>query len=105
MSRVYLGNQTRDDGTTGANLRTGFPTYQGPNTWFLWHTIAARLAEIEDRCDPGDTDSLLVTAKNMIAYFGLTHPCPYCRHHFMMRVSRNDMRWRDLGPLNDVMRD
>ena len=39
-SRVYLGEAARDDGTVGGTLRNGFPTYQGPAVWYLWHSVS-----------------------------------------------------------------
>ena len=42
------------------------------------------------------------TVKIMVGYFGLTHPCPYCRYDFLSWVSRNDARWEDLGQNNEV---
>ena len=50
-------------------------------------------------------DKLLSTITQMVLYFGLTHPCPYCRYHFMARVSRNDQHWQQLGDINEVTRD
>ena len=50
-------------------------------------------------------DKLLSTITQMVLYFGLTHPCPYCRYHFMARVSRNDQHWQQLGDINEVKRD
>ena len=81
-------------------MRTGFPTYMGPSVWFLWHTIAARYAGLEQQCgmDASSAAKILSNIKVMIGYFGLTHPCPYCRYHFTLRVSRNDQHWRELPP-------
>ena len=88
---MYLGEEPRPDGELGGAMRTGFPTYQGPSVWFLFHTIAARVADIENTCDSVDLAMrTLSTVKKLVAFFGLTHPCPYCRYHFMTRVSRND---------------
>ena len=96
-ARMYLGEEPRPDGRMRGAMRTGFPTYQGPTVWFLWHIIAARVADIENRCDGVDLTMTLSTVKTLVGYFGLTHPCPYCRYHFMTRVSRNDADWRMLN--------
>jgi Zn ribbon nucleic-acid-binding protein len=49
-SRVYIGKKDRPDGTSGLNLRGGYPTYQGPAIWYLWHSFASRLTELERSC-------------------------------------------------------
>ena len=85
LSRTYLLR----------HMRTGVPTYMGPSVWYLWHTIAARYADLEQQCGV-DMTEVLSNIKVMIGYFGLTHPCPYCRYHFTLRVSRNDQHWREL---------
>lgn len=48
---------------------------------------------------------ILTTVTNTVLYFGLTHPCPYSRYHFMNRVSRNDADWNELGDINQLTRD
>jgi hypothetical protein len=99
-------------------VRSGFPTYQGPATWYLWHTIAARYAQVQDKCYgpnnstdvdgfPKGNDHVLASKvlplfKRYLAYYGTTHPCPYCREHFQSRVSRNDMDWRAFGLTNTM---
>ena len=40
---------------------------------------------------------MLFTVKTMVGDFGLTHPCPYCRYHFLNPVSRSDADWQDVG--------
>ena len=76
--------------------RTGYNTYQGPATWGLWHAIAGRITNIEDNCfDKKYPVNIFNQVKaifvSMIAYYAPVGPCPYCREHFMSRVSRNDM--------------
>jgi len=98
---VNEGLHPRLDGTQGGTIRTGFPTYQGPAIWFLFHTIAARLYEIDQTCSSEQFSSsantkLVDTVRTLVGYFGLTGPCPYCRYHLMQRVSRNDMNWTSL---------
>ena len=34
----------------GGALRTGFPTYSGPAAWKVLHTLAARVAEVQEQC-------------------------------------------------------
>uniref|UniRef100_A0A7S3W1Z1 Thiol oxidase n=1 Tax=Emiliania huxleyi TaxID=2903 RepID=A0A7S3W1Z1_EMIHU len=105
-------------------LRVGVPHYQGPPTWLLWHTIAARAAELQRSCDPPLASAAVAELtkapcshvnrassqpaplgqaefKRMLAFYALSHPCPQCREHFISRVSRNDRDWRALrkGPL------
>lgn len=58
-------------------IRAGQPGYQGPSIWYLWHTIAARVAELETKCDVDSSDmedKILPNIKLMIGYFALTHP-------------------------------
>lgn len=90
-ARVYIGEAPRPDGTYGSSLRVGGPAYQGPAIWYLFHTIAARFYHLESQCSKDDIGmgKILSTITNTVLYFGLTHPCPYCRYHFMNRVSRN----------------
>jgi hypothetical protein len=113
LARVYLGKEDRLDGTSGSNLRVGVPFYQGPAIWYLWHSFASRLTELERSCigsnNPnhlkvGDNShsKILSTVKTMVGYFGLTHPCPYCRYHLLSRASRNDANWKELGQGNKV---
>ena len=45
---------------------------------------------------------MLSTVKTMVGYFCLTHPCPYCRYHFLSPVSRSDADWQDRGQSNTV---
>jgi len=99
QAKINSGINPRPSGKRSSVLRTGYPTYQGPAVWFLFHTIAARFYDIEQQCtisDNSNTD-LITTVKNFVGYFGLTGPCPYCRYHLMQRVSRNDMDWLSLG--------
>lgn len=96
LARVYL--------TKLSAMRTGFPTYQGPAIWYLWHTLAARVASLERTCAAPGTEvrGVLVTFKTMFANFGLTHPCPDCREHLLSRLSRNDVDWRRVSVLGDL---
>jgi len=109
---VNAGEKPRPDNVTRGAMRTGFPTYQGPAIWFLFHTFAARFYEIDQTCSRSDqfsssaNEKLAKTIKSLAGYFSLTSPCPYCRYHLMARVSRNDMNWtalqRDPKDYNDV---
>ncbi|CAB9514002.1 expressed unknown protein [Seminavis robusta] len=97
LARTYMGLE----GSIGSSMRVGYPTYQGPAIWFLYHTIAARTAAFERQCN-ANVDKILSTFAIVIAYFGTTHPCPYCREHFMSRVSRNDRDWQTFGLENTL---
>jgi len=109
---INAGIEPRPDGSIRGGLRTGFPTYQGPAIWFLFHTFAARFYEIDQTCSRSDqfsssaNEKLAKTVKSLAGYFSLTSPCPYCRYHLMSRVSRNDMNWtsldRDPKDYNDI---
>merc|ERR1719491_779836 len=104
VPKAYMneGIVPRPDGSIGGGMRTGFPTYQGPAIWFLFHTIAARFDEIDQICSRSNqfsssaNEKLAKTVKSLAGYFSLTGPCPYCRYHLMTRVSRNDMNWTSL---------
>merc|ERR1712224_1004203 len=99
MGPVNSGVAKWPDGSgPSGNVRTGFPTYQGPAIWYLFHTIATQFYKIEKDCliGPIFVEKILSTVVTFMAYFGLTHPCPYCRFHFTQRVSRNDMDWKSL---------
>jgi hypothetical protein len=123
------------------HLRTGFPTYSGPAAWKLFHTVAARIAEVQERCGDigssspgsgghdgssatsattpppppaadggggggdgggGGVNPLVVRFKTTLTYFLQNHPCPYCREHFLSRLSRNDAEWPKLGKIGSA---
>ena len=42
---------------------------------------------------------LVESFKTTLTYFLINHPCPYCKEHFLSRLSRNDASWPQLGPL------
>lgn len=94
--KVPMAVKYRDGGV----MRGGFPAYQGPSIWFIWHTIAARTAELERECGTNSdviATKIIKTFGTLVPFFGTTHPCPYCRWHFMTRVSRNDQNWLEFG--------
>ena len=61
---VFIGKKERPDGTSDSNLRGGFPTYQGPAIWYLWHSFASRLTELERSCMGGNIPNHLKEGDN-----------------------------------------
>jgi len=98
LSRVYMGLQNGNNNKVERRnyMRASFPSYAAPSTWWLWHTMAARTAELERTCGISGK-KILDAYKILLTYFGTTHPCPHCREHFMSRLSRNDRDWESLG--------
>lgn len=77
-----------------AEMRVGFPYFIGSTNWFLFHSLAQRIVDLEQKissCSQDGIPLLLSRFKNMFLGFVKSgQPCPYCREHFLSKVSNND---------------
>ena len=82
-------------------LRSSYTIYFGPATWHLWHVVAERIAEADnnDAVRRGGGAAVHEAHQRELARMHLTMviaqgsvlPCPYCRSHFLNKVSNNDI--------------
>lgn len=79
---------------TDANMRVGFPYYIGTTNWFLFHSVAQRIADLEQNvnlCNTNGITLLLNRFKNIfLSFIKSGQPCPACSEHFLSKVSNND---------------
>ncbi|EGC40129.1 hypothetical protein DICPUDRAFT_74327 [Dictyostelium purpureum] len=85
----FLDKYTGFHYTKEQQMRIGFPTYMGRALWYIFHTLAQRIADNE--CSVDINDKLFEIAKNFVVYFTKgSHPCPICKEHFISRILVND---------------
>ena len=93
---LHPSTPSAPDYLAAGEMRVGFPTGLSV-VWKLWHTIAARTKQVEEVCGNLETARIITRFADLLTFFGPGHPCPYCRDHFMSRVSRNDRSWQQLA--------
>ena len=74
------------------DMRVGFASYLGPSLWNLFHGLARQISEKATATAQGN---LTESFKTFFTAFSHMQRCPYCRQHFLSRVSVNDVMYAD----------